>query len=332
MITLDGRSLSLDELASIADGSERAVLAPSARRTMALGREVLMEAARTGENVYGTTTGVAERRRITLDPLERQQFSHRLIVGHRISQGPLASSSLVRAAMICLANGLASGVAGVRPEVVALLLGAIDDGFVPRVRTLGSVGQADLGPMADLAHGLLDRYGFTIEEGEGLPLISNNAFSTGWSALALLAAERLLRSANVAAALDLEAFASYIKPWDDAAMTSRPFPGVEDTFKVIRTLLAGSILWERDGRARYAQDTLTFRSIPQVHGARGDALRYARSVVEIELNAFQGDPAVMVEERRVVPVANFDPVAMSAALDFVRIAVDPSSTRRVNEP
>lgn len=324
-VELDGGSLSLADLAAIVAGGKRAVLAPAARERMARSRAVVEEAVAAGADIYGLTTGVAERKRISLDGGERARFSQRLVPGHRIGQGPPAPRQVVRAAMVCLANSLATGVAGVRPEVADLVIDALTDGFVPPVRPLGSVGVADLGPMADLAHGLIERRGFTLADGEGLALIDNNALSTGWSALTLLAAERLMAMADVAAALDLEAFAANLSPWHEVAVTSRPFAGVAATVATVRGLLEGSVLWQ-PGAARNLQDPLTFRCIPQIHGGAREALGYARGIVGTELNSFQGNPAVVLAERRVVSVGNVDPVAMAAALDLCRIALAPVIT------
>ena len=324
-IKIDGSSLSLEDLAAIASGSQTAVLAPAARAAMTRAREVVTDAAASGARVYGLTTAVAERKRVVLGQGDQERFNRALIPGHLISQGAPAPAPVVRAAMACLANSFARGFTGVRPELAELLLGALNDGFVPTVRSLGSVGQADLGPLADLAHALLDRYGFTLAENEALALIDNNAFATGWSAVSLLEAERLMESADAAAALDLEGFAANLSPWHDVVVAARPYPGIAATIAHVRGLLAGSVLWQPGG-ARNLQDPLTFRCIPQIHGAARDALGYVRTVVETEANAFQGNPAVVADERRVLSVGNTEPVALAAALDFARIALAPVVT------
>jgi histidine ammonia-lyase len=323
-ITIDGSSLSLEGLAAIA-GGEPAVLAPAARAAMTRARGVVTEAAASGAHVYGLTTAVAERKRVRLGQGDQDRFNRALIPGHLVSQGTHAPAPVVRAAMACLANSFARSFAGVRPELADLLLRALADGFVPAVRSLGSVGQADLGPLADLAHGLLERYGFTLAEGEALAVIDNNAFATGWAAISLLQAERLLASADVAAALDLEGFAANLSPWHDVVVASRPYPGIAATIAHVRELLAGSVLWE-PGRARNLQDPLTFRCVAQIHGAARDALGYVRTVVETELNAHQSNPAVVLDERRLVSVGNTEPVVLSAALDLARIALAPVIT------
>jgi histidine ammonia-lyase len=178
MVVLDGTSLTIDSLAAVAEGREEVSLAPAARDRMAAARGVVEEALRLNVPVYGLTTALAERKNVALDAAARQGFSRFLIGGHLIAQGPPAPPSVVRAAMVCLANGYAKGAAGVRPELAEVLVSELNRGAAPAVRSLGSVGQADLGPLADLAEGLIRETGFVLAENEGLALVNNNAFST----------------------------------------------------------------------------------------------------------------------------------------------------------
>jgi histidine ammonia-lyase len=325
MVVLDGASLTIDSLAAVAEGQKEVALAPAARARMAAAREVVEEALRQEATVYGLTTAVAERKNVLLDATARQGRSRLLIKGHLIAQGPPAPRAVVRAAMVCLVNGYAKGAAGVRPELAQMLVDALNRDLVPAVRSLGSVGQADLGPLADLAEGLVRETGFALEDNEGLALINNNAFATGWAALAEFAAERLLGEADVAAALDLEAFAANLSPLHPVVAEVRPYPGLAATVGRLRALLAGSSLFE-PGNARNLQDPLTFRSIPQILGAARDALAYVRGTIETELNSAQGNPAVVLAERRIVSVGNLDVVPVAAALDLARIALAPVVT------
>src|SRR5215813_9273615 len=297
MVVLDGASLTIDSLAAVAEGRDEVVLDPAARDRMAAAREVVEEALRSGAIVYGLTTALAERKSVALDAAARQGFSRFLVRGHLIAQGPPAPPPVVRAAMVCLVNSFAKGTAGVRPELAEMMVGVLNRGPVPAVRSLGSVGQADLGPMADLAEGLLRETGFVLADNEGLALVNNNAFATGWAALAEFAAEQLLGEADVAAALDLEAFAANLSILHPVVAEVRPHPGTVAAIRRLRALLAGSSLFE-PGNARNLQDPLTFRSIPQILGSARDALRYARTMIETELNSAQGNPAVVLAERR----------------------------------
>jgi histidine ammonia-lyase len=325
MVVLDGASLTIDSLAAVAEGRDQVVLPPAARDRMAAAREVVEEALRLDVTVYGLTTALAERKSVVLDAAARRGLSRFLIRGHLIAQGPPAPPPVVRAAMVCLVNGFAKGAAGVRPELADMLVHALNCGLEPAVRSLGSVGLADLGPMADLAEGLVRETGFVLKDNEGLALVNNNAFSTGWAALAVLAAGRLLGEAEVAAALDLEAFAANLSPLHPVVAEVRPYPGLVATIGRLRALLAGSWLFE-PGNARNLQDPLTFRGIPQILGAARDALAYVRTTIETELNSAQGNPAVVLAERRILSVGNLEVVPVAAALDFARIALAPVVT------
>lgn len=323
--TVNGCDLTVTDVVAVARGHEQVTLAEQARERMVRAREIVDEVLTAGEPVYGLTTGVGERKNYSLDPAERQVFNRRLVLNHRIAQGGTAPPDVVRGTMLCLANSYAKGVAGVRPELCEMILNELNVGFTPPVRRLGSIGQADLGPMADLAHGLIEHTGFELAENEGLALINSNAFTTAWAALALSDAERLLAVFDVAGALDLEAFGANLTSLHPIIGASRPFPGLLETLDRIRGLLNGSYLWKRNA-ARFLQDPLTFRCIPHIHGAARDAVSYARTVLNVELNSSQGNPVVVADDRKIVSVGNFDIGPVSAALDFARIALAPVVT------
>jgi histidine ammonia-lyase len=324
-IMLNGSDLTVTQVIAAARHGEAVALAPAALETMRRAREVVAEVLQAGTPVYGLTTGVAERKSYPLDPADRLGFNRRLVLNHRVAQGAAAPADVVRGAMVCLANSYAKGVTGVRPELAEMIVTLLNEGFTPPVRMLGSVGQGDLGPMADLAHGLITRSGFEVAENEGLALVSSNAFTTAWACLAVADADRLMSVFDVAAALDLEAFGANLTSLHPVIEQTRPFPGLVATLYTLRGLLVGSYLWQ-PGAARFLQDPLTFRCIPHIHGAARDALAYAKAILQIELNSSQSNPVVVTAERRIVSVGNFDIGPLAAALDFARIALAPVVT------
>ena len=339
-ITLNGSDLTVTQVVAAARHGETVALAPEALAAMRRSRAIVQDVLAGGEPVYGLTTGVGERKAYLLDPAARQRFNHRLVLNHRIAQGDAAPADVVRGAMLCLANSYATGVTGVRPELAEMIVTLLNEGFAPPVRRLGSIGQGDLGPMADLAHGLITRSGFEVAENEGLALVSSNAFTTAWACLATADAEALLAVFDVAGALDLEAFGANVTCLHPVIEQIRPFPGLAATLHQLRLLLAGSYLWQ-PGAARFLQDPLTFRCLPQVHGAARDALGYVMSILQIELNSSQSNPVVVPatngsghepgnepgnERGRIVSVGNFDIGHLAAALDFLRIALAPVVT------
>jgi histidine ammonia-lyase len=163
-IALNGSDLTVTQVVAAARHGEAVRLAPEAIAAMRRSRAVVLDVLAGGEPVYGLTTGVGERKSYLLDPAERQRFNQRLVLNHRIAQGDAAPADVVRGAMLCLANSYAKGVTGVRPELAEMIVTLLNEGYAPPVRQLGSIGQGDLGPMADLAHGLITRSGFEVAE------------------------------------------------------------------------------------------------------------------------------------------------------------------------
>jgi histidine ammonia-lyase len=322
-VVLTGNDLGLDQVVAVARGGESVELAPEAVERMRTARAVVERALDRGDVVYGFTTGVGARKRVEVEPSEVEEFNRRLIQSHRVGQGLDAPADVVRATMLRLANGFARGTAGVRPELAERLVTALNGMETPQVRLLGSVGQSDLAANADLAHDLFRET--ALAAGEGLALVNNNAYSTGFAALAIADAGRLLDSLHVAGALDLEAFGANLSIIHPAVADSRPYRGLHSSLERLTELLDGSVLWS-PGAARNLQDPLTFRGLPQVLGALWDALDFVRAQLAVELNAANANPLVIPEEEHVVSVSNLDVVPLATALDFLRIALAPALT------
>jgi len=320
-VLLTGRTLTLGDVVRVARGRARVELDADTSERMQAARLVVEHALARDEEVYGLTTGVGMRKRFSIDE-EQPRFNRMLINGHLIAQGDTASEEVARATMLRLANGLARGSAGARPELAQLVVDSLNEGATPRIRMLGSVGQADLAANADLANELLGD--FELGAGEALAFLNNNAFSTAIAALAVADYETLLDGLDAAGALALDAFAANPGLLHSAVGEARPYAGLQDTLAELRGLLDGSSLWSDAPRS--LQDPLCFRTLPQVNGAARDALGYAERVLEVELNAHQGNPLVVVDEDRIVSVGNFDVVPLAAALDLLRIALAPAVT------
>lgn len=322
-VVLTGADLAIEDVVRVARDREQVALASEAVERMRAARSVAEQALGRADPVYGLTTGVASRKRASVTAEDIAAFNRLLIQSHRVGQGPNAPEDVVRAALVRMANGFATGTTAVRPELAEHVVRALNSGAAPGVRLLGSVGQADLAPNADLADGILD--GFELAAGEALALVNNNSFSTGFASLAFSDAEGLLTSLEVAAALDLEAFAANLSILHPAVARTRPYTGLRATLERLRALLEGSSLWEA-GVARNLQDPLSFRGAPQVLGALRDALAYVRGQLTIELNSSHSNPLVVADEERIVSSLNVEIAPLAAALDFLRIALAPALT------
>ena len=320
-VILDGERLTLADVVRVARGGERVEVTADALARVQAARDVVERSVGRADGVYGVTTGVGVRKRVAVGAGEMDAYNRRLLRDHRMAAGPDAPREVVRAAMVRLANGFAKGTSGVRPELLARFVDALNADEMPRVRMLGSAGQSDLGPLADLAFGVCGDMPLAAKE--GISLINNNAFGTGLAALALADAARLLEALTVAAALDWEAFAANTSPLHPAVAAARPYPGAARRAGRMRELLDGSYLWA-PGAARNLQDPLTFRNAAGILGAADDGLGFACSQLAIELNAAHENPLVVVGEELIISVPNYEVLPLAAALDFARIAIVPA--------
>ena len=325
-VELTGRALTLDEVVRVARHDEQVAVAASALEHMREARAVVERAVASGSQVYGLTTGVGMRRDARVAAEEAAAFNRSAIAGHLVGLGRPAPRDVVRAALLRLANSLVAGYQGVRPELAQRVVSALNDGPEPEVRSLGTVGEADLAQNADLAHGALGD--FALDAGEAGALLATNAYSTAQAALALADTSAFVDVLDRAAALDFEGIRGNVSVLHTAVGEARPHPGTRDALARMRAQLDGSDLWN-DGEARFLQDALSFRCVPQLHGALLDALAYVDAQLAVELNAHQGNPLVVVADDRIVSVGNFESAHLAAAFDFLRIALAPVLTAAV---
>ena len=323
-VRVDGRSLTVADVIAVARDAAPVELAPTAIEAMRGSRRVLEETVARGERIYGVSTAAGALQRVPVAGSDAHRFNRMMILNCRVGQGAAASREIVRGTLLRLANLLARGVTGVRPELAEVVVLALNHDWPLTMRTLGSVGQADLAPMSDLACGLIDTAGFALEAGEGMALIDNNGFSTAIAALAVADLERLADALDVVGALEMEAFLANPSILDPV-LAERPYPGLQATAARLRELLAGSWLWQPEV-PRNLQDPLTYRCLPQIHGALRDTLEFAHRQLVLELNAAQSNPLVNIADERVVSVGCFDVLPLAAALDYLRIALAPVLT------
>ncbi len=322
-MVLTGSDLTLDEVVRVAREGERVELHADTTERMLAARAVVEAHLEAGTPVYGLTTGVAARKRDAV-PLEQQKEHNRLLIQDLlVGQGSEASEEVVRATILRLVNGFARGTSGMRPLIADRLVESLNNGAHPPIPLLGSVGMADLAPMAQLADGIFGD--LTLAPKDAISLVDNDAFATALAALAIHDYGRLLDTFDSAGALDLEAFAANVTILHAAVGREHPYLGLQTTLERLRSLLQSSYLWD-DGAARNLQDPLSYRCLPQVHGAAREALAYAERQLAIELNGSQENPLVVLEESRIVSVGNFDPLVLASALDFLRIALAPVVT------
>ncbi len=353
-VVLDGTSLSIEALVRIARAGEQVEIDPAALERVRICRAMLEEKLAAREIMYGTNTGIGEFSEIVLTDEQVERFQRYLIYNHAAGIGPPAPAEVVRAAIASRINVLVHGNSGCRPEIPLTLAAMLNRGVTPVVCQRGSVGASgDLAPMAQIALLLLGE-GEAVFEGERLPgavameraripvpglrardglaAINGSNVLTAMSALLLHDADRWLRQAEIACAMSLEALLANLKPYDVRVHELRGFPGAIRSARAIMRCIEGSDL--QTGKiTTKVQDAYSMRSSPQVIGAAHDALAYARSQVEIELNGVGDNPLFLPEAGLTLTGANFQGTPVSLPMEMVGQAITMVcvlSERRLN--
>ena len=321
-VVLDGHRLTLTDVRRVARSGVPVAVPADALEAMRRARAVVQRVIDSGQPAYGLTTGVGVRKR---NPITRPGHDDQVLRQHLIGQGPEVPPEVARATALLLANSLARGVTAARPELLVRVLDRLNAGWLPPIRLFGSIGQADLAPLADLAAGLFDD--LPLAQGEAIAVLNHSAFATGWAALAIADALDLVDALDLAGALDLEAYAAHPAVLDPVVAEVRRYPGLARSRARIAALVAGSRI-----TPRALQDPLSFRNLPQINGAARDALGFAAGQVEIELNATQANPLVLADpdgppgHGRVLSTGSCEVLPLAMALDIARLALAPALT------
>ncbi len=340
-----GGSLRLEDVVAVAEGA-RAEFAPGVEEVIAASRRVVEDALSSGEVVYGVTTGFGSLADVRLSPEHASALQHGLVRSHAVAVGPELSRAEVRAMLALRAHVLALGCSGVRVEVARRFLELLEHDVLPVVPEQGSLGASgDLAPLAHLALGAtgegrvrvpgrpepvpagaaLELAGLaplTLEAKEGLALINGTQGMTAIGVLASSRARRLVKTADVAASLTIEAILGTDRAFDARVVGLRPHPGQQASARNLVRLLSGSeiLASHRDGY-HIVQDAYSIRCAPQVHGATRDVLANTERTLEIELASVSDNPIVLTGDGEILSCGNFHGQPVSHACDSLAAAV-----------
>lgn len=361
-IVLTGNDLTFDQLYKVALHNESVSLSPQAIARMQASRAVVDRLVSANETAYGINTGFGKLASVRISPEQVRQLQVNLVRSHSCGVGAPLSAPETRAMMLLRANALAKGLSGVRPLVVETLCAMLNAGVHPVIPSQGSVGASgDLAPLAHLAHVVIgegeaylkherlpgavvmQRAGVSpvaLEAKEGLSLLNGTQGMLALLSLALLEADTLADTADVAASLSLDALRGSPGAFDARIMHARAYAGASVTARNLAHLNEGSQIREShrasDKDAR-VQDAYSLRCTPQVHGAVRDSLVQAREMALVELNSATDNPLVFVKENGggdIVSGGNFHGQPLAMAADQVAIAIatlSGISERRVDQ-
>jgi len=309
-IVLNGKGLTVEKLVRIARHGEKVEVPPEAWERIKVCRAMLEEKIVAKEIMYGVNTGIGEFSEVVLDDDQTAQFQRYLIYNHAAGIGALAPIEYVRGAMAGRIN----------VQVQLLLMGEGEAFFEGELMS----GREALDKAGIPVPGLKAR--------DGLSTINGSNLLTAMSAIHIYDMNRWLKQAEIACAMTLEALLANMKPYSALLHEVRGFAGALRTAKSLRTCIDGSDLVTGKMKVK-VQDAYSMRSTPQVIGAAHDAIAYAKSQVEIELNGIGDNPIFFPEHKLTLTGANFQGSPVGLPMDMAGTAITMVcvlSERRLN--
>jgi histidine ammonia-lyase len=332
VIELSGTGISPDDVIAVARSGAKVRLADAARAEMERSAQVVAQLVGAQEPAYGVSTGFGSLANVVIPDERREELQRALVRSHAAGMGPPIEREVVRAMMLLRARTLAMGRSGARPVVAERIIELLNAGVTPLVPEHGSLGAS--GDLAPLAHCALVLIGegavlegdaaavepLTLHAKEGLALINGTDGMLGMLLLAIADLRALLRVADVAAAMSVEALLGTDRAFAADLLAPRPQPGQAASAANLRALLAGSpmVASHRHGDDR-VQDAYSLRCAPQVTGAARDTLEHAERVAGAELVSAIDNPMVL-PDGRVESCGNFHGAPVGFACDFLAIA------------
>ena len=364
-IQIDGEHLSFEQFYRIVQEQALVEIAPAARERMIASRKVIERLVQSDAAVYGVNTGFGKMASVRISREQIGELQVNLVRSHACGVGTPLSEQETRAMLVLRANAIAKGFSGVRPVVAETLCAMLNKRVHPVIPSQGSVGASgDLAPLAHLAQVAIGEgeaifqgrkltggeamkaaviTPLALEAKEGLALLNGTQAMLALLTLALREAEIAVNTADVAAALSLDALRGSPAAFDERIAMVRPYPGHAITARNLRRLNAGSAIRESHRSAdkdRRVQDAYSLRCTPQVHSAVRDALAQVRATLEVELNSATDNPLVFAgsgadeKSGEVISGGNFhgQPLAMAAdQLAVALVALAGISERRIEQ-
>ncbi len=329
-----------DLLALARDASVRLEFGRAAQARVARSRAVIDAILKGDRAVYGVNTGFGALAQKRIAPADGGRLQRNLLLSHACGYGAPLPRAAVRAALALRLHSMCRGASGVRPELVRWLLKLFASGWLPVVPEKGSVGACgDLAPLAHLALPIigagelsgpagerlpaakaLRRLGLAplaLEAKEGLALINGMQISNAIGLAAWARLRTCSQTADVAAALSVEALQGSHQPFQTRVVRLRAHPGALRTAANLRRLLRGSQVAAAHKDCGRVQDPYSFRCVPQVHGAAKDALEHLGAALVREANAVSDNPLVFAGSGAdTVSAGNFHGQPIALPLDY----------------
>ncbi len=290
---------------------------------------------------YGINTGFGYLQNVKIDSDQLETLQDNLIKSHACGMGDEVPSSIVKLMLALKIKSLCYGHSGVQLKTVMRLVDMFNHNILPVIYTQGSLGASgDLAPLSHLclpliglgevyfngkktnADEVLQHVGWDVihlQSKEGLALINGTQFMSAYGMHCLIESERLLKWANIIAAISFEGFDGVTFPFNSHIHEVRAHAGQVSVAATMRALLHGSEIASQ--KKSQVQDPYSFRCIPQVHGATLDTFQHVSSVFLREINSVTDNPNIFPDDDLIVSGGNFHGQPLALTLDFLSIAM-----------
>ena len=336
-IILDGSSLSLDALWSVACEGAEVEIAPEALKRLEESRRLVYDLADDDVPIYGFNTGVGWNKDRHITTKFFKFYNENLVRSHTLGMEPEASEAEVRAAMGIRLNCLLRGHTGIQPMIAQRYADFLNLGIHPVLPERGSVGEADISVLSHIgiamigegdviykgtrmtsseAHARTDLLPVDLGPKDGLAIVSSNAFGAAQGALVLHDLLSLVDQADLIYATSLEGLNGNVSPLDIKVNALRDLPGQYISTSRVREYLEGSYVNEPDPN-RPLQDPLSYLGGACVHGSLRDALEYVTKFMLIQMNTSDDNPCLLLAERRIVSCSNFEVTTLATGFEML---------------
>ena len=334
--------LTLNQIDNLLKSGSALILGVEAVGKISVCRAYLDSSNFSNENpVYGINTGFGSLCDTRIPENELELLQRNLLLSHACGMGNEVPQEIVKLMLLLKIQGLSYGHSGVQLATVQRLADFYNRNIIPVIYDLGSLGASgDLSPLAHLALPLIGEgevhykgskvsamealkaeglSPISLKSKEGLALINGTQFMSAYSVYVLLEMHRLVKQGMHISAMSIDAFDARPEPFEALTHQLRAHSGQSIVASGIREILSDSEIFL--GKKSRVQDPYSFRCIPQVHGATVDAMQYAISVVETEINSVTDNPIIFPTENKIISGGNFHGQPLALILDFIAIAM-----------
>lgn len=340
-VIITGQDLTVEQIVAVCRECVELELSEETKKSVLESRKIVDDLIAEEKVVYGITTGFGKFSDVVISQDQCKDLQKNLIITHAVGAGDPFSKDIARGIMLLRINNLAKGFSGIRLETLQTMVDMLNKGVTAIIPEKGSLGAS--GDLAPLSHMVLPMIGLGLAEykgevlpgaeamkragipvielsaKEGLALNNGTQAMTSAGTLALYDALTLLKTADIAAALDFEAQNGVVDALDHRVHDVRPHSGQLATARNLLKLLEGSKNTTRQGEIR-VQDAYSLRCCPQIHGASKDAVNYVKEHVNIEINSVTDNPIIFKDDRAGISGGNFHGQPMALSFDFLKIA------------